>query len=72
MFFTTEMLIFFAKLMFWSSSDGDNEINRTPEAVPGILKSWLQKLDESSELFTFKVRKSFESFTPTPKADLTL
>lgn len=48
-----------AKLMFWSSSDEDTGIDRTPEAVPGILKSWLQKLEESSELFTFKVSHTF-------------
>ncbi|KAG0621672.1 hypothetical protein M758_3G039400 [Ceratodon purpureus] len=40
----------------WSppSNDEDAGANRTPEAVPAILKSWLQKLEESSELLSFK------------------
>uniref|UniRef100_A0A7I4CIW0 Centrosomal protein of 70 kDa n=1 Tax=Physcomitrium patens TaxID=3218 RepID=A0A7I4CIW0_PHYPA len=45
----------------WSQlSNEDSGVDRTPEAVPDILKSWLQKLEESTkssesfDLLTFK------------------
>lgn len=75
--FKSQFLIFFHNILACSkplhsnvillrSSNEDSGVDRTPEAVPDILKSWLQKLEESTkssesfDLLTFKVNWTFK------------